>query len=290
MTRALGLALALALGACTTPPGADVGPPPDRDARRDRLNRAETFAAVLSRRAALDSLAGYDLVIVDPDAYQVEDVRELRAGGALSLGYVNVGEAEAWRGFADRIDPAWVLGENANWPGHQFVDARQPGWQELVVETVAGRVVAREFDGLFLDMADVAAPSLYPETAPGVVALVQALRERYPTHLIVMNRGLFLTDRVGHAIDGLLVEGVWGRMDFRTRAPARTRADETQALLARLAAFRDETGGATFAIDYADTDALRDHVRASARRAGLPVFVSRIALADLPPAQDARAW
>ena len=126
MTRALGLALALALGACTTPPGADVGPPPDRDARRDRLNRAETFAAVLSRRAALDSLARYDLVIVDPDAYQVEDVRELRAGGALSLGYVNVGEAEAWRGFADRIDPAWVLGENANWPGHQFVDARQP--------------------------------------------------------------------------------------------------------------------------------------------------------------------
>ena len=290
MTRLLGLALALAFGACTSPPAADAGPPPDRDGRRAALNRVETFAAVLSRRAAPDSLADYDLVIIDPDAYEVEDVRQLRSQGALSLGYVNVGEVEDWRDFAERVDPAWVLGENANWPGHQFVDAREPGWQELVVETVAARVAAREFDGFFLDMADVAAPSLYPETAPGVVALIRALRERYPAHLLVMNRGLFLTDRVGGAIDGLLVEGVWGRMDFETGAPARSPVDETRTLLARLADFRSETGGATFAIDYADTDELRDHVLDSARRAGLPVFVSRVALSDLPPAEARRAW
>lgn len=288
MTRIL--TLVLVLSACTTPPAAELGPPPDREGRRAALTRAETFATVLSRRAAPDSLAEYDLVILDPDAYEVRDIRQLREQGALSLGYVNIGEAEDWRSFADLIDPAWVLGENPNWPGHQFIDAREPGWQRLVVDGIAPRVVAREFDGLFLDMADVAAPGLYPDTAPGVVAVIRALRERYPTHLLVMNRGLFLAEEVGEEIDGLLVEGVWGRQDFESGTSVRTQAEETRTLLGHLDRFRQSTGGATFVIDYADTDAMRDYVLASAQRAEVPVFVSRLALADLPPATVRRAW
>lgn len=278
------------MGACTSPPAADPGSPPDREGRRAQLNSVERFATVLSRRAAPDSLADYDLVILDPDVYEVDDVRQLRAQGTLSLGYVNIGEAEDWRSFADRIDPAWVLGENPDWPGHRFVDARQPEWQRLVVDHVASRVVAREFDGLFLDMADVAAPGLYPETASGMVALIRALRDAYPTHLLLMNRGLFLTEEVGAEIDGLLVEGVWGKQDFESGTSVRTLVDESRLLLAHLDAFRDATGGATFAIEYADTDELRAHVLASAQRADLPVFVSRVALADLPSAAPRRAW
>lgn len=287
--RSLAL-LPLLVAACASPPPPDYDPAVDRSARRADLVRAETFAAVLSRRPALDSLAAFDVVILDPDAYEAEDLAVLRADGVQALGYVNVGELEDWRRFAHRVDPAWVLGENPNWPGHRFVDARQPGWQDLVVDEVAAAVVGKEFDGLFLDMADVAAPGLFPETAPGVVALIRALRRAYPTHLLVLNRGLFLVDEVGEDLDGLLVEGVWGRLDFASGRYGRTPAAERDHLLAALGAFRDATGGATFVIDYADTPALRSHVLSSARRARHPVFVSTSALADLPPVPGRAGW
>ncbi len=286
MTRAL---LGLAMLAACTPPPPDYGTV-DRASRRAALASADAFAAVLSTRAEPDALAGQDLVILDPDAYDASDLAQLRQAGVLALGYVNIGEVEAWRTFADRVDPDWVLGENPNWPGHQFVDARAPGWQRLVVDHVSARAVAAEFDGLFLDMADVAAPSLFPETAPGVVATIRALRERYPTHLLVMNRGLFLLDAVGSDVDGLLVEGVWGRLDLEAGTTIRTPAPETQRLLRALDAFRASTGGAVFVLDYADTDSLRDHVIQSARRARLPVFVGTAALSDLPPPPERVGW
>ena len=275
-------ALAGCLGHASDDGRADADRAVDRASRRAQLVQAQAFAAVLSRRADLDSLAAFDLVILDPDPYQAADLAALRAQGVQTLGYVNVGELEDWRRFAGRVDPAWVLGENPNWPGHRFVDAREPGWQDLVVREVAGVAVAKEFDGLFLDMADVASPGLFPETADGVVATIRALRQAYPTHLLVLNRGLFLVDEVGDDLDGLLVEGVWGRPDFATGAYVRTPDDEGRRLLSALGEFREATGGAVFAIDYADSDALRDHVLQSARRARLPVFVSTRALADLP--------
>ena len=282
MTRAALLLLAAAVAGCLTPPP-DYGAV-DRASRRSQLVEAETFATVLSRRANLDSLAVFDLVILDPDPYQAADLAGLRARGVQTLGYVNVGELEDWRRFADRVDPAWVLGENPHWPGHRFVDARELGWQALVVGEVAAAAVAKEFDGLFLDMADVASPWLFPETADGVVALIRALREAYPTHLLVLNRGLFLVDQLGPDLDGLLVEGVWGRADLAAGAYVRTPDGESGRLLGALNGFRDATGGAVFAIDYADTADLRAHVLASARRARIPVFVSTTELADLPPA------
>ncbi|WP_412067565.1 endo alpha-1,4 polygalactosaminidase [Rubrivirga sp. IMCC43871] len=278
-TRLLA-ALVVVLSACgTPPPKAPVEV--SRESRRAALHVAGSFAAILSERAELDDLADFDVVILDPDAYESEDLSALRGAGVVTLGYVNIGEIEDWRSHAQSVDPAWVLGENPAWPGHQFVDARQPGWRRLVVEVVAQNVIAKEFDGLFLDMADVAAPALFPETADGVVSLVEALREVYPTHALVMNRGLFLLDRLEPTLDGLLVEGVWARLD-PDGAYVRTSADDTDVLVTALRRMR-EAGGGAFAVDYADTDRLRAHALDAARRARLPVYVGRRALGGPEP-------
>ena len=281
----LTLGLALLAGCSASAAGGPDAPVPDRASRRAALRGAPTFAAVLSERAEADALDDYPVVILDPDAYEAADLTELRGRGVLALGYVNVGEVEAWRSFADRVEPEWVLGENPHWPGHRFVDAREEGWRSLVVDVAAARVAAREFDGLFLDMADVAAPGVHPETREGVVALIRALREAYPTHVIVMNRGLFLVDEVGEDLDGLLVEGVWSRYHHDQQAYAPAPEAEREALLDALLDFRERFGGAALVIDYADTSALRAAAEAGGRRAGIPVFVSTLDLAhtDLAP-------
>ncbi len=274
-----------ALGACSTAPPRDPGEA-SRASRRAALHRAESFATVLSERADLAGLRAFDVVILDPDPYTASDIASLRAAGVTTLGYVNLGEVEAWRSFAGRVEAGWVLGDNPAWPGHQFVDAREPGWRRLVVETVAPVVASKEFDGLFLDMVDVASPALFPETEDGVVALVDALREAYPAHALVMNRGLFLLDRVEPALDGLLVEGVWARLDLETGSYVPTAPGESSRLLTALRRVQDGGGGA-FAIEYADSDPLRALVRDSAQRAGLPVYVGERALgAADPPARS----
>jgi uncharacterized protein (TIGR01370 family) len=251
---------------------------PDRPTRRDALRAAGTFAAVLSERADLDALVRYDAVFLDPAPYRPADLDRLRAAGTLALGYVNVGEVEAWRPFADRVDPAWVLGENPDWEGHRFVDAREAGWREIVVGTAARAVEQRGFDGLFLDMADVAVA--YPETADGVVALVRELRAAYPDLVLVMNRGFPLLGRLEGVLDGLLVEGVWVRADLASGGTAETPPAERETLLGHLHAFR-RAGGAVFVIDYAQTADQTAAVRAAARREGLPVFVGDVALGRL---------
>lgn len=275
----LALALVLCGAACASaPPTAEV---PTRASRRAALAEAGSFVTVLSERAGESTLAGAEVAILDASHYTVDDVRSLREGGAVSLGYVNIGEVEDWRPFADQVDPAWELGENPLWAGHRFVDAREPGWQDLVVERVAGGVVAKEFDGLFLDMADVAV--VFPETTDGVVSLIVALRERYPEHAIVMNRGLSVLDRVADDLDGLLVEGVFARYDIAAERYEPTPADVREPLLDALRSVQGR-GGAAFVIDYADTAALASHAESEAAAAGLPIFVSTVELADVPPA------
>ena len=265
----------LCLGGGCTAPAEELEAIPDRDSRRAHLTTATTFLPVLSAVADLDGLAENTVVILDPDPYSRDDMARLRREGVLSLGYLNIGEAETFRSFYDAIDPAWILGDNPAWAGHQYIDAREEGWQSLIVD----RVVSKEFDGLFLDMADVAAPGVHPETRAGIESLIRRLRAAYPTHLLVMNRGLFLLEDVEAAIDGLAVEGVFAHHDLQTGIYGRTTPDQRDPLVAALKGFRERTGGAALVIDYADSDALRQYALAEAVREGLPVYIGTIELA-----------
>lgn len=276
MTKLAFLALASAvIGSCSA---TGVLGNTDRQARREALRSAESFAAVLSVRADLDTLATYDVVLLDPAPYEPADLDRLREAGTLALGYVNIGEVESWRPFADRVDPDWVIGANPDWEGHEFVDAREPGWRQLVVETAARGVQRRGFGGLFLDMADVAV--IYPETEAGMVALIRELRAAYPDLVLVMNRGFPLLDSLDGVIDGLLVEGVWIGADLDTGVAVETGEAEREVLLGYLRDVR-RAGGAAFVIDYAQTDEQTAAVRAAARREGVPVFVGDIDLGRL---------
>jgi len=267
----------IGLAACSAPADELEGIP-DRESRRAHLARAETFLPVLSTVMDVDELAQASVVILDPDPYASDDIAQLRGKGVLTLGYLNIGEAETYRWFYDDVDPAWILGDNPLWSGHQFVDAREEGWQDLVVNRVATGIVSKEFDGLFLDMADVAAPGAHPETRDGIEALILRLRAAFPTHLLVMNRGLFLLNDVETALDGLVVEGVFAHHDLQSGVYEATPPARRDPLVAALKGFEARTGGAALVIDYADTDALRRHAQAEADREGLPVYIGTIEL------------
>jgi uncharacterized protein (TIGR01370 family) len=219
--------------------------------RRERAERlraicswAPVFGGAHLRRAGI-----FDLVVVDAVRQRdgrvetsASQLRRLHTSGALVLAYISVGTVESWRHYAPDVPRSWTLGAVEGWAGERYVDARKRRWRALMARE-AQSLAAAGLDGLYLDNLDVA--ELHPETAGGVVQLVETLAAAVPELLLVAQNGLAVADRL--PIDGLAHEDVYWRWDGRYR---RSTEAERAALLPRLRALREQ-GLPVFTLDYA---------------------------------------
>lgn len=273
------LVLAMSLVACSSDGDLDVpsaSPPPSvREQIGDIKNYVVYYGA-----GRLDELARFDLAIIDPATLTRDEVAELRARGTLVVGYLSIGELAAgdpWLAEGT-VKHSWILGMNRNW-GSLFVDASQPGWQELMRGEM-GDLLAAGFDGAFLDTVDTAI-DVAPETQPGMEALIRGLREAYSSALLVQNRGFEIAENVAEAIDAVMFEDLSTSYDFDRAEYTRVdNSDEAEAMVA----LHDRTGLPILALDYADPS---DHATAEravriARSYGFVPAVSVIALDEIP--------
>lgn len=263
----------------------------DRAARqRPALDEVERFAVYFSGPFRSD-LGCYDMAVVDPDDHSPAEIGRLRAVGTLPIAYLNVGEVETYRWFHPRVDPSWILGVNPNWENHYYVDAREEGWQSLLLEEVIPRILEKGYAGLLLDMVDTALPGLYPETEPGMIELVHRIRGRHPDLALIMNHGFFLADRVSEAIDAVVVEGTFTYYDFDQDAYRRTAVEVQESQLGMIDSLRETHGLEAFLIDYAgsEDDELRAYARRRAEETGLRSFLGTIRLDTVPRPEDASA-
>jgi len=109
----------------------------------------------------------YDLVVMDYFSdgretggftrEQISDLRNSPGGQKILLAYLSIGETEDyryyWQSDWEEGNPAWLEGENLDWPGNLKVRYWDPGWQSVVFE-YAGRVLAAGFNGAYLDIID----------------------------------------------------------------------------------------------------------------------------------------
>lgn len=120
------------------------------------------------------------LLVIDPTAdgsdataFSAQEIRTLRASGAVVIAYLSLGEAEDYRGYweADGEDwsaapPSWLGPENPDWEGNFKVRYWEEGWQQLLVHNPGGheqlgdaparldRLLEVGYDGVFLDVVD----------------------------------------------------------------------------------------------------------------------------------------
>ncbi|MEN2981914.1 MAG: endo alpha-1,4 polygalactosaminidase [Thermus sp.] len=237
---------------------------------RSRLQDISTYAVYYGRDSQeLTKLVNFDLAIVQPWIPK-DTLSFLKANGVKVLAYLSIGEAEPGRDYGRSLPKEWLLGKNPNW-GSYFVDANQRGWQEIMLG-LAGQYLREGFDGLFLDTLDTA--DLYPQVAPGLVAIVRSLRERFPQAILVQNRGFRLLPETAGLIDGVMYENLSAMYSFKEGRYIPVESDPTPVLpYAR-------RGLVVLAMDYAlpeDEDLVRRaYVRA--REMGFVPYVSVIAL------------
>lgn len=159
------------------------------------------------------ALSDCDVAVLDAEA----DDRLLarRAQGAIFLGYLSMGEIHATRTYAAAAESAGILlHPNPHWPDARFVDMRAEAWSRLVLEQLVPAIVARGFDGVFLDTLDDAEhlettdPARFAGMVAAAAALVRRMRQRFPTLRIMINRGYAVLPQIGGRFDMLLGESV----------------------------------------------------------------------------------
>jgi hypothetical protein len=147
---ALGLILALGVSA-----GSGQGA---RGDLRARVRAARSFALAIGDGTLAGNLsrryARFDLVVVDGESASARDIAAIpRTGHALVLAYLDVGTIERYRGWygAARRYRLDYWGEWGEW----YANVNAPGYRSLLLKRVAPAMLAKGFDGLFLDNTDM---------------------------------------------------------------------------------------------------------------------------------------
>ncbi|WP_309569890.1 hypothetical protein, partial [Deinococcus sp.] len=204
--------------------------------------------------ACLVILAGHATVILQSGLYSGAQLRALRRSARV-LGYLSVGEDHPLGTYAcvpgsepyhRDINPAW---------GSVRVDAHHPAWRATLRERAAAALA--HTDGLLLDTLDSADPE-------ATVALVRAVRARWPYAALYANRGFTLLTDLAPLIDGVLFEA------FSTgHSPTPALHDENGlAYTSHWRCAAQALGLDVLALDYADTPELAAQARARAAAEG----------------------
>ncbi|GBD45474.1 hypothetical protein HRbin41_00281 [bacterium HR41] len=283
---AAGAALVFALAAASAATGAGTAATGARKERLMKLHSARTFALALGvdlrRRALARRLAAYDLVVVDGEDTPARALRYLRRRGALVLGYLSVGTVEPDRFWTKRAR-RYALAPVPGWP-ERYADVARSGYRKLLVGAVAPRLLARGFDGLFLDNVDVV--ESYPRLARPMrqlVADIARLVRRRGKLLAAQNADDFTRRYLLRWLDAWNREDVSWRYDFERRAYAPTAASEHARALATVRRLR-ANGLVVTVTDYpppGDSSAAQTAVQAACSAGALP-WISDIALRTLP--------
>lgn len=179
-----------------------------------------------SDKAKAEDLAGYDLLILDPDRHP--PLNRLAERGKMLIGYLSLGEVERSRSYYAAVKTdGLLLDSNPRWPDSNFVDLRDDRWSRRVVEDIVPSILRKGFNGIFIDTLDDAAfleaksPRLYAGMRDAAAHLVNRLRLNYPQMTIIMNRGYDLLPQVEQDVDMVMAESLYSGWDFAKKVSYR---------------------------------------------------------------------
>ncbi|HEY9722246.1 MAG TPA: endo alpha-1,4 polygalactosaminidase [Oscillatoriaceae cyanobacterium] len=259
--------------------GATIGP----------LAGVHSWAVFYGANAPIQALRAPDLLVLEPD--QPWRVADFRRPGQIVVAYLSLGEVNESRPYFATLahDSGALLGKNPNWPGAVTVDPRSAAWRALVLDRLAPEILAKGYDGFFLDTLDVGADLErhgQTGTRAAMASFVNALKARYPQAILVANGGLELLPDAAPALSGLAVESVLTNYDFANRRYLRRSPEAIQTRVAQLQGVRRDYRLPIFTLEYVDPadSAARAAIAEQVRDAGLVPFVSDIGLTMLVPA------
>jgi uncharacterized protein (TIGR01370 family) len=191
---------------------------------RAAANTTSAMRWAVDYGSATDPVAArsYKLLVLEPD--HARPIARLRGPGSILLGYVSLGEVERRRPYFSQLEKAGALrAVNPNWPDARMADLRHAVWRSVLLDKIIPEILRKGYDGIFMDTLDnaEAMEAQDPKANAGMVAaasdVVHAIRTKFPSIKIMMNRGYALLPRTAKDIDALLGEAMASRWSFADR-------------------------------------------------------------------------
>lgn len=199
------------------------------------------FAVYYGQDVTARRIAKFDLVIFEPDQLEVSSFKNLKT---KLIAYLSVGEIEKtryyWRSFESSLA---LVDENPHWKGSYRIDIRNKKWRDFLIRERIPQILARGFDGLFLDTVDTARyleekdPKKFEGSIKAMIDFVFQIRDQFPDLILIPNNGLEMLGDYGSAINAVVVEDLYTRFDFETAKSIKTPHDDSLYKEALLDAF-----------------------------------------------------
>lgn len=232
--------------------------------------------------AEVARLAPYDLVVVDGELTPPGRVTQLRAAGAVVLGYLSVGTIEPFRSWYPQLK-RFRLPDRFEEFDEYYARVSAGGYRRAIAGRIAPKLLRKGFDGLFLDNTDMVEG--HPKQRKGMRRLVARLSTQVHRGggLLFAQNGERSVGPLLSALDGWNREDMTWTYSFKSRRYVHQKPGDVaaaQAALRRIGA----SGLLVTATDYtaAGDQAADDEAIANACAAGAIPFVSDIGLRRIP--------
>jgi hypothetical protein len=229
-----------------------------------------------------ESLQAFDLVVVDPD--HVSRPAHVGLPHTELAAYVSVGEVHPSRPYAGKLPAHWLRGDNVAWRS-RLLDQAQPEWPGFFVNEVISPLWLAGYRSFFLDTLDsyhlfARTPAERSQQEAGLVAVIRAIKQRYPSARLIFNRGFEILDQTHDAVAMLAAESLYKRYDASRQAYGDVPPDDRAWLHDKLTQAKRRYGMPVIAIDYVPA-AEREQARETARRIKADGFIPWVATHDL---------
>ncbi len=199
-----------------------------------------------------DELKAFNVVVVEPD--HGFHPKEYQTANSELFAYVSLGEVLPTRAYAKHIPQAWIIGENTAWHS-QIVNQAQDGWVEFVLTNLIDPLWKQGYRGFFLDTLDsyqlVQQDERFQQQQQnGLVAVIQAIKQRYPKAKLLCNRGFELLPHIYQDIFALAVESLFQGWNPSIQKFVPVAPQARDWLLEQLSSFREQYNLPIVVIDY----------------------------------------
>ncbi len=203
-------------------------------------------------------VGAHDYIVVQPENVN-EHTHGFKTYRQRVYAYVSVGEAERGQWYFEKIDPSWKIARNRAWKS-DVMDLGNPAYRKFLLETVIARLKKRGFENLFLDTLDsyrLAAEKESERTRQreGLVALVKAIKQRWPDTKIILNRGFELLPELKGMVKAVAAESLYHGVGGKDLAYESVSLKERKWLLGRMREAAAE-GVDVIDIEYLPTEKL----------------------------------
>jgi uncharacterized protein (TIGR01370 family) len=211
-----------------------------------------SVAFFYGEQVPVEALSAFDAVVVEPDSGF--DPAAQQGGRTAWFAYVSVGEVTPQRQYYAAMPKEWLAGHNAAWQS-KVVDQDAPGWPAFYVKQVIAPLWRKGYRGFFLDTLDSYQLIARTDVArqrqqAGLVAVIRAIKARYPQAKLMFNRGFEILPQVHDLVYAVAFESLYSGWDQGKQRYTQVPPADRSWLLGQAKIIREQYALPVIAIDY----------------------------------------